>query len=341
MKSFIIGFDISKEKINFCLLDQGIHVHEGEVVNTAKGLQTFTRQMKSLIAGLGAKQEYEVKAIMEFTGIYNNLLLNALLKTEFQIYVVHASNIKSAGGIDRLKNDKVDARKIAEYGFRFGDKMKAWNPLDKNVQLLKILSSKRKALIKMKKSATQSQADYKKFHGANYTKLCLQIDSELKETLEKNIRKIEQEIERLIAQDSKLNESYKLMQTVPGIGPVTALALLVLTDNMVKFKSAKQLACYCGVVPFERSSGIFKGKAKVSHMANKELKTLLHMGSTTLTKTDTPFGHWYRKKISEGKNPMSVLNALRNKMLITAFACVKSGKPYSPQHVYSASLNCG
>lgn len=57
-----------------------------------------------------------------------------------------------------------------------------------------------------------------------------------------------------------------------GVGKVTAIQLLVATDGFTKFDTVKQLASYCGVVLFENSSGKFKGKARVSKMANRTLK---------------------------------------------------------------------
>lgn len=340
MKSFVIGFDISKDKVNFCLNEAGIKVHEGEILNDLKSLKATIKQIQSLVKSLSSGDQYSIRAVMEYTGIYNNLLVSALTKTPIEINVVHAANIKSSSGIDRLKNDKVDALKIAEYGYRFADKLTVWKPLSDNMQTIKILSAKRERLVNMKKSAVQGVDDFKKFHGSAYSKACENIDKQVATALDEAIQQIEQEINKLIEQDSELKTNYDLIQTIPGFGPVTALALLILSDNMLKFKNAKQLACYCGIAPFEKSSGKYHGRARVSHAANKRLKTLLHMCSVSVIKTNTDFAKWYNKKVDEGKNPMSALNALRNKMLNTAFAVVSNKTQYSATYSYQNNLAC-
>ncbi len=92
--------------------------------------------------------------------------------------------------------------------------------------------------------------------------------------------------------------------------------------------SGKQLACYCGVVPFDYQSGIsIKGKHPVHKMANKELKQLLHMGALMCIKNHPEFKAYYTRKKQEGKHPMSILNAIKNKLVLRAFAVVKNERP--------------
>ena len=94
-------------------------------------------------------------------------------------------------------------------------------------------------------------------------------------------------------------------------------------------KSGKQLACYAGVVPFDYQSGIsIKGKQHVHKMANKELKRLLHMCALTSIQNYPEFKDYYEREKQEGKHAMSILNAIKNKLVLRAFAVVKSGKPY-------------
>lgn len=342
MMKIIIGFDISKAKVNYCLTAEGKVLGEGEIVNNKKELKEGMKLMLSLIDSYVEKQEFDIRCVMEYTGIYNNLLLEELMSRKLQTSVVHAGKIKGSSGIERLKTDKVDARKIAEYGFRFSDKLTIWKPISSNLQKIKVISKQRSSLVKMKKQITQGKKDFKKFLGSDYSTVCEQVDKGLAALLEEGIDKLEKEMLRIIEKDSELNENYKIVKTVPGIGPVIGSAMLVATENFTKFDNAKQFACYCGVVPFEQSSGVFKGKAKVSKMANKSMKTLMHMGATSVSKSKGAFGKWYRKKVGEGKNPMSVLNGLRNKMIITAFACVKNKRFYCQEYVYEYEVaRCG
>ena len=53
----------------------------------------------------------------------------------------------------------------------------------------------------------------------------------------------------------KIKHQYKISTSVTGIGPVTACQMVVSSGEFKKIKPGKEFACYCGVVPFEPSSG--------------------------------------------------------------------------------------
>ena len=94
-------------------------------------------------------------------------------------------------------------------------------------------------------------------------------------------------------------------------------------------KDARKLACYCGVAPFEYSSGSsVRGKTKVHYMANKKLKCNLHMASLAAVKLDADLKAYYERKVAEGKNKMSVLNAVKNKLLARVVAVVNKQQEY-------------
>jgi transposase len=99
----------------------------------------------------------------------------------------------------------------------------------------------------------------------------------------------------------------------------------------------EKLGCYCGVAPFEYSSGSSKrGTTKVHFITNKKLKSNLQMASLTAIKLDDDFKRYYERKCAERKNKMSLLNAVRNKLLARVLACVNNGETY----VNKAAQNC-
>lgn len=63
-------------------------------------------------------------------------------------------------------------------------------------------------------------------------------------------------------------------------------------------------------------------------MANRRLKSLLHMGALSAIKVDPDLKAYYERKISEGKKPMSVINAVRFKLIDRIFAVTKRGEPF-------------
>ena len=97
---------------------------------------------------------------------------------------------------------------------------------------------------------------------------------------------------------------------------ITSLFITV-TNAFIFFKDWRKLACYCGVAPFRHQSGSsIKGKTKVSHIANKKMKSLLNMAALSAKKCDTEIKAYYERKVAEGKNKMSVINAAKCKNTI-------------------------
>jgi transposase len=120
---------------------------------------------------------------------------------------------------------------------------------------------------------------------------------------------------------------------MPGMGRVTASELIISTNEFKDFDSAKKLACYAGVAPFEHSSGkSLRGRTRVNHQANKRLKTLLQLVAMRTVRLKNKFARYYQRKVEEGKNKMLVLNAVRNKLLHTLFALVKHNQKYDENY---------
>ncbi len=147
--------------------------------------------------------------------------------------------------------------------------------------------------------------------------------------LNKDLKNIETKIIEIINEDENLKQLYKLITSVVGIGFVTAINLLVYTNGFTVMKDARKLACYCGVAPFEYSSGSsIRGRTKVHFMANKKLKCNLHMASLSAVKLDADLKMYYERKVAEGKSKLSVLNAVKNKLLARVIAVVNKQELY-------------
>jgi len=127
-----------------------------------------------------------------------------------------------------------------------------------------------------------------------------------------------------------------LAKSVPGIGKITAFALLYYTNEFSLFHSGKKLACYCGVAPFARESGTsVKGKSRVSNFANKALKKLLHLAAMAAISSNAELKAYYERKVAEGKNKMLVLNAIRNKILHRLIAVIRRNTPFTNDYHFA------
>ena len=338
MLKFTIGADISKNKINFALRFLNDYVLEKEVENTTSALNKFIKEVQSLVKSIAKekKSEYTLEFIMEHTGIYGNLLIECLAGHKLTMYVITGLEIKNSTGISRGKNDKIDAKRIADYGIRFADKLKPYTLCDQTLTELKGLNTLRTQMVRIKAQLTQANDDIKKFQSKELQKKSDKLKKPVVNELDQAIEKIEAQMLELIKSDESIYENYKIAQSVPGVGKIVAVAFICATNNFTKFESAKALGSYCGVVPFGKESGKYKGKNKVSPIANKALKTLLHLGAVASIGGNSPFAVYYKRKVMEDKkNKMLALNNVRNKIVKTMFACIKNKTKYQADYTFS------
>lgn len=158
--------------------------------------------------------------------------------------------------------------------------------------------------------------------------------------LDKDLKSVEANIIGIVNEDENLRRLYLIITSVVGIGFVTAVNLLIHTGGFTQFRDARKLACYCGVAPFEYSSGTsIRGKTRVHFMANKKLKCNLHMASLTAIKLDTDLRAYYERKVAEGKPKMSVLNAVKCKLLARVVAVVNKGEIYVNNRIEKSTKN--
>jgi transposase len=156
----------------------------------------------------------------------------------------------------------------------------------------------------------------------------IKIQQEIKDMLDKQIANIEKQIKEIIRQNMRLQNNYNLLVSVKGIGFVIAIYTIVYTNNFTKFSDARKFACYCGIAPFENSSGTITRRSKVSHLANKKIKSLLSQGAYAATKSDIEIKKYYERKLKEGKNKNSIINNIKNKLVARMFAVINNQKPY-------------
>lgn len=266
---------------------------------------------------------------MEHTGVYCRLLSQYLIERKYHVWLEMPVQIIRSLGIQRGKNDHVDSIRIAQYAWLKKDKAVLWQPPREVLIQINDLLTLRERLIESRKSLKQP---IKELSDAGFKDAAKLIESRCIHTLkalDKEIEQIEKDLDNTIKKDSNLKKLYNLATSVPGIGRITALTLLYFTNEFKYYFNPRQLACYCGVAPFEHTSGTsIRGKSRVSNFANKRLKKLLHMvAMSTLTK-DKELSHYYQRKVSEGKNRMLVINAIRNKILHRLCAVIKRGTPY-------------
>ena len=155
--------------------------------------------------------------------------------------------------------------------------------------------------------------------------------------LKKSFAAIGDQLQIMLQEDQEVRTNYQLLITLPGIGHLTALYMICCTNNFITKVSGKQLASYAGVVPFQHKSGTsIKGRNRVHPMANKELKCMLHLCALMAIRQYPESKHYFDRKRSKGKHSTSVLNAIKNKIVLRVAAVINKKKPYATTFLQAA-----
>jgi len=317
------GVDVSKKTVDIVYTDKQTTEHQ-KFSNDTAGMKLLTGWLEQ-----NEVSPNDTLFCMEATGLYCFTLTHFLSSKNIDVWVEHSVNIKKATALARGKNDKVDAQRIALYAVKNLDRIRIWKPMSTTLEKIKHLASLRERLVDTIKRLSVPIQEFEEVGNNTMAKLLKQSIKKTLNSLEGDLHKIEDKIIEIINQDDNLKQLYKIITSVVGIGFVTAVNLMIYTQGFSVMKDGRQLACYCGVAPFEYSSGSsIRGKTKVHPMANKKLKCNLHMASITAVKYDKDLKLYYERKVAEGKNKMSVLNAVKNKLLIRVVACVNKNKMY-------------
>ena len=322
-----VGIDVSKDKLDLCVIDerQSEKSYHCIITNNSKALSKLLSDLKSKFG----KPDETWLFCMEHTGVYALPVCHFLSDYELNYALVPALQIQKSIGIRRGKSDKTDSKDIANYAKLFADQIKLYKLPEKVLHKLQILLGQRERLIKCRVAMKTASQEGDAFLEKDVMKLIQGQNKRVIKKLDDEVIKIEDQMALLIASDKTLKRVHHLVSSVPGVGNQTSYHLLIATRCFTSFENARQLASYCGVAPFEYSSGkSIRGKTKVSHLANKKIKSLLSMCALNAKVSDPQIRQYYQRKVAEGKNPMSVMNAVKNKLLQRIFATVERGTPY-------------
>lgn len=327
MKKYFIGVDVSKLKLDICLSYNDELIKELEIANQLNAIKKF-------FTGLLRTTDTEDYLICaEYTGQYTYPLACICSDLGIDLWLENAIEIKYSSGMQRGKNDKVDARRIAAYARRFEDQANLYSLPEKKIRVLKQLISERD-LYMCDKSKYQGQLTDQKNYMAkeDYKKKSSRMKRLIK-NLEASIAEIEEEMHVLLYEDPVLFRQYELLCSVDGIGKRTAIKMIVETNAFKDFTNPRKFCCHAGVAPFSYTSGSSqRSKNKVSHRADKSIKKLLHLAALSIIKNNGELHDYYQRKVEEGKNKMSVINAVRAKLVLRMFAVIKNNKPYEKNY---------
>jgi transposase len=322
-KQHIIGIDVSKLTLD--CHHYGSSTGVLTISNSITGFKIFLKWIQAEVS----KKVDTVFVVMEHTGYYTHEFEKFLHKKNIVYCKKPALDIKRSCGMIRGKNDKADAKMISKYGFMRKEELVANKPVTPVQIELQQLMSYRDKLVADKVSYRTRTQEIGKQLNKEASKLVKKSSDTIVKLMVEEIKIIENQINQLLKNDDTIVPNYDLIRSVVGIGFATAVHIILATENFTKFENHRQFACYCGVAPFEHSSGTsIKGKTKTSKLANRKIKSLLTMAAISAIQHDVELKAKYQQKVKEGKPKMSALNIIRAKLIERIFTVIKRQTPY-------------
>lgn len=319
-KSYVIGVDVSKLTLDAHCYGKSEFML---VANTTKGYKTLLKWIKKLNRDLS-----EVIIVMEYCGVYTYGLEKFLHDQSIDYVKRSALDIKRSSGIKRGKTDKADARMISQYGWYRREELQPMKPVSKTQQHLQQLMAHRDKMVADRSSYQSRIKELQQHMGSDLNSLIVNSTQYIMDVLQVEIKQTELKVKELLKEE-ELHTNYELITSIKGVGFVSAVHLLIATENFTRITNARKFACYCGVAPFKSESGSsIRGKTKTSHLANRKIKSLLTMAAISAINHQPELKTKYEKKLSEGKAKMVALNMIRFELIERIFAVIKRQTPY-------------
>jgi len=331
--NYFIGIDVSKNQLDYAVMRGSELLFHREGKNEAADILAFIKGLKTLPGFTLRRSVF----CMEHTGYYCNHLVAVLKKVKGNAVLDNPMHIKYSMGLVRGKNDRADATRIAAYAQKNGDELKLW--VTKRIGLVQLagMLTLRKRLSVILQALETPLEDQEAYLETDQQQLLAGLCTAGIAGIRTGLEQVELAMEQVIRADQRLSRLRQVITSVPGVGPVTALQLIVSTNEFLTISCPRKFACYAGVAPFNNESGQAIKRQKISHVANKKVKTLLHLCALNVSRNNPYFRAYFeRKTIHEHKPRLLVLNAIRNKLLHLVFACVNRDQLYRADYAREA-----
>ena len=308
-----VGIDVAKADFYACFDEQS---ESRKFNNTALGINSFLHHL-----GKSNFQNQDTIIGLESTGSYHLRLCLQCSGQGFTIKVINPLIVKKQNqtNLRRVKTDKQDASLIrycliSGAGYAFAE--------TPETLLLKSLVRQRNSLANLLFKNKRQQED------VQYKEDCLKIKfhpvyQEIGAILRPKIKELEQQLKTFRKSEQKL------LQTIPGVGPITAVSFIAEIGDVQRFLQPKQLVAFVGLDSRVHQSGTsVKGKGYISKRGNKILRTRLYNACSVAVLRPNLFQRFFQKKRSEGKPYRVCLVATMSKMVHVIHSVWTNGKPF-------------
>lgn len=321
--SYFLGFDVAKSKLDYSLInEQGLEQDHGKIANEPAAIASF------LLTVTGAYLDTSITCVAEATGGYQDNLTDMCheLGLPCLTYNPLITKQQTRATVRGKKTDRSDAFLVARVGWSGGGRLHTPEPYRttkhyaRSCQKLSILHS--------------SFRQYK-------THISELLDDEL--TTETNealvsIQTAIQDTRKQLCKDLAANakgETFRILQTIPGIGPYVASSIIGEIQDIHRFKTTKELTAFAGLDPKIRQSGkTLNSTGRLTKRGSKYLRRSLFIAANIARQHDPQFKALYDKKRAEGKSYTVAICVVARKLLtVTRSVWLKSKEYTVPANV--------
>lgn len=268
--------------------------------------------------------------VLEATSTYWINLALFLYEHGFVVSVINPLQARhhALSELKTTKTDAIDAQTLADLAASRPHKLKAWSPPPAIYQELEQRIQYRTTLLELRKVLKNQ------LHALSASQLMVAAVGELYrqqiEDFTAKIDALEKDIETVLKTDPAWLASVTLMQTIGGVGPITAYWLVVATLNFTSCDKADSLAKYVGLAPVLKLSGTsVKGRGSIGPSGHRELRTALYMAAQSAARFNPVLKAFFERLIAAGKPRKVALCAVARKLIHIAFALKRSGEAFN------------
>lgn len=302
MDMITVGIDVSKDRLDVAVRPSG-EVFAAD--RKAAGLDRLIIRLRELGPHIVA---------LEATGGYETLAAAALASAGLPVVIVNPAQVRAFAKAlgQRAKTDTIDAAVIAHFAEATKPKVR---PLpDEATQVLADLVARRRQIVEMIVAERQREKRMTRRH--------LKADiARLIKTLEKELSKLDREIDDVVRGSPAWREKEDLLVSVPGVGPVIARTLIAELPELGRL-SRRQIAALAGLAPFTRQSGLWRGKSFIAG-GRTAVRTVLFMGAFVAMRFNPVLKVFFDRLVATGKPRMVALIAVARKLLTILNAMVR------------------
>jgi len=321
MNEYAVGIDVSKKKLDVCVA-AGDQIKSKVLSNTPRGHSDLDRWLSERKLPTGTP------VVLEATGPYGESVAIALADQGWAVSVVNPSRVAgfAQSEMSRNKTDKVDAKLIARFAQRA--ELQLWEPPSLVVRELRALVDRLQALIDMRQ---QERNRLEALDAGD----CSQVQEMIEEHvdwLNRQIQKIQSDIDDHINGNPELKHDAELIQSIPGMGSKASAQFLAYIGDVRRFKNAKALAAFIGLTPRQKQSGTsILGRSHLSRTGHTAARRALYMPGMVAKRHNPVISALSKRLELRGLAPKAIVGASMRKLVHLIYGVIKSGQPFKAE----------